>query len=107
MTNCEPSAPEWKLERIPINELVYDPNLLHDYLHQLSHRPIVKDDYLHIPPVVVYRHEGINYIVDGQHTIDIVVRMTGSKDTDVWCRVYDNIKEASVLAGDSPFLTAV
>ena len=46
----------------------------------------VKDfDVYQINPVKVSRRNGINYVFDGQHTIEIVASRSGSRDTPVWC----------------------
>lgn len=91
MNNCNPLEFEDKLERIPISDLVYSSNIPTKLLSLPINSPIVDDDKMHIPPVVVYRREGINYIVNGQHTIDIVVSITGSRDTAIWCKVYEDV----------------
>lgn len=90
MNNNVPCTSEGKLERIPICDLVYNSNLPLNFLRIPTHTPIVKDDKLLIPPVVVCRRDGVNYIVDGQHTIDIVVSITGSRETAIWCKVFDD-----------------
>lgn len=90
MTNCDPFISEGKLERIPISDLMYSSNIPHKLLSLPVNSPIVDGEKIHIPPVVVYRRDGINYIVNGQFTIDMVVSITGSRDTAVWCKVYEN-----------------
>lgn len=81
-----------KLEKIPISKLVYNSNLPLDYLRLHTGSPSVACEKLHIQPVVVARQNGINYIVNGQHTVDIVVAVTGTRDTAVWCKFFENIR---------------
>lgn len=91
MNNCDSLASDWKLERIPIRDLVYSSNIPGKMLELPSDSPVFEDDKVHIPPVVVLRRDGVNYIVNGQHTIDIVVCLTQSRDTAIWCKVYENV----------------
>ena len=35
------------------------------------------------------RRDGINFVFDGQHTVEIVASVSGSRDTPVWCMVYE------------------
>lgn len=37
----------------------------------------------------MFRHP---YVFDGQHTIEIVASRSGSRDTPVWCMVYDQLQ---------------
>lgn len=91
MNICDQPASEGKLERIPIRELVYSSNIPDKLLSLPAKSPFIDDDKIHIPPVVVYRRDGINYIVNGQHTIDIVLCITKSRDTSIWCRVFEKL----------------
>lgn len=92
MNNCNPFDSEGKLERIPICDLAYSSNIPDKLLTLPVERPIVDGDKIHIPPVIVLRQDGVNYVVNGQLTIDIVVSITGSRDTAMWCKVYENIE---------------
>ena len=55
---------------------------------------------LQLNVVKVSRREGVNYVFDGQHTIEIVATASGSRETPVWCMVYElkYIEEAHVFA---------
>ena len=72
-------------------ELIPIKNLMSNQVYQrpLSEGHIisaVKDfDVYQINPVKVSRRNGINYVFDGQHTIEIVASRSGSRDTPVWC----------------------
>lgn len=49
----------------------------------------------------VSRRDGVNYVFDGQHTIEIVATESGSRDTPVWCMIYDDLaykEEAHIFA---------
>ena len=58
-------------------------------------------------PVKVSRRGGINYVFNGQHTIEIVAAVSGSRDTPVWCMVYDNMDymmEADTFANQQKYV---
>ena len=93
--------PRVVFELIPIRNLVSN----QVYQRPLSEGHIistVKDfDVYQINPVKVSRRNGINYVFDGQHTIEIVASHSGSRDTPVWCMVYDELQyqeEAHIFA---------
>lgn len=53
-----------------------------------------------INPVKGSRRDGINYVFNGQHTIEIVAQVSGSRETPVWCMVYDDLayeREADIF----------
>ena len=93
--------PNVSFELIPIRNLVSN----QDYQRPLSENHIRKAleefDVYQINPVKVSRRDGINYVFDGQHTIEIVASESGSRDTPVWCMIYDDLKykeEAHIFA---------
>ena len=95
---CIPNA-HFKL--IPIKDLVSN----QDYQRPLSENHILKAieefDVYQINPVKVSRRDGINYVFDGQHTIEIVASKSGSRDTPVWCMVFEELQyceEAHIFA---------
>lgn len=91
MTGNNSLGSNGKLEKIPIKELVYNTKLPLDYLKLLAEQSATECEKLHIQPVVIARRNGVNYIINGQHTVDIVVAVTGTRDTAVWCKVFENI----------------
>lgn len=100
-------VPNVRFELIPIKELVSN----QDYQRTLSishiRRAVENFDLYQINPVKVSRRNGINYVFNGQHTIEIVVAASGSRDTPVWCMVYEDltyIHEASVFADQQKFV---
>lgn len=81
--------PDVTFELIPIRNLVSN----QEYQRPLSEGHIRKTveefDIFEINPVKVSRRNGINFIIDGQHTVEIVASESGSRDTPVWCMVYE------------------
>lgn len=93
--------PNVHFELIPIDQLVSD----QEYQRPVSEKHVLATaaefDVYQINPVKVSRRDGINYIVDGQHTCTIVAEVSGSRSTPVWCMVFDDLEyktEASVFA---------
>ena len=93
--------PKVHFEQIPIKNLVSN----QDYQRPLSESHIRKAaanfDLYQINPVKVSRRDGTNYVFNGQHTIEIVALVSGSRDTPVWCMVYDDLEyteEADIFA---------
>lgn len=93
--------PDVTFELIPIKNLVAN----QEYQRPLSEGHIRKTleefDVFQINPVKVSRRGGINYVFDGQHTIEIVASESGSRDTPVWCMVYSALRyseEAHIFA---------
>ncbi len=100
-------VPNVHFELIPIKSLVSN----QDYQRNLSTQHIKKTaenfDLYQINPVKVSRRNGINYVFNGQHTIEIVALVSGSRDTPVWCMVYDDMDykiEADVFANQQKFI---
>ena len=94
-------VPNVNYELIPIKNLVSN----QDYQRNLSQKHVQKAaahfDLYQINPVKVSRRDGINYVFNGQHTIEIIALVSGSRETPVWCMVYDDLiytKEADIFA---------
>ena len=103
-------VPNVHFELIPIKSLVSN----QDYQRNLSTAHIARTaknfDLYQINPVKVSRRDGINYVFNGQHTIEIVAAVSGSRDTPVWCMVYDDMDyttEADVFANQQRFIKAL
>ena len=95
---CIPNA---RFMLIPIKDLVSN----QEYQRPLSETHILKAieefDVYQINPVKVSRRDGINYVFDGQHTIEIVACKSGSRETPVWCMVFEELQyqeEAHIFA---------
>ena len=100
-TDLNAYVPDVIFEKIPIKNLVS----CQDYQRSLSESQILKIarefDLHQINPVKVSRRDGINYVFDGQHTIEAVALVSNSRDTPVWCMIYDHLcyeHEAHIFA---------
>lgn len=107
MEEYNPYVPNVHYELIPIKNLVSDQL----YQRSLSASHITKAvehfDLYQINPVKVSRREGTNYVFNGQHTIEIVAAKSGSRDTPVWCMIYDDLnyeQEADIFANQMKFV---
>lgn len=102
-----PFLPRVKFEAIPIRELVSD----QEYQRNLSQRHVKRAaadfDIHQINPVKVSRRDGVNYVFNGQHTMEIVAEVSGSRDTPVWCMVYEDLgykSEADIFANQQKYV---
>ena len=100
-------VPNVHFELIPIKSLVSN----QDYQRSLSKAHIERTarnfDLYQVNPVKVSRRDGINYVFNGQHTIEIVATVSQSRDTPVWCMVYDDMDyttEADVFANQQKYI---
>ena len=100
-TDLNAYVPDVIFEKIPIKNLVS----CQDYQRSLSESQILKIarefDLHQINLVKVSRRDGINYVFDGQHTIEAVALVSNSRDTPVWCMIYDHLcyeHEAHIFA---------
>ena len=100
-------VPNVHFEQIPIKNLVS----CQDYQRALSENHVKKAsdnfDIYQINPVKVSRRDGINYVFNGQHTIEIVATVSGSRDTPVWCMIYDDLvyeHEADIFANQMKYV---
>lgn len=100
-------VPKVHFELIPIQNLVSS----QEYQRGLSPSQVdsaaANFDLHQINPVKVSRRDGINYVVNGQHTIEIVAQVSGSRECPVWCMIYDDLSyqhEADVFANQMKFV---
>lgn len=110
MSYLDQFVPNVHFEKIPIKNLVSN----QDYQRNLSQAHIEKAaenfDLFQINPVKVSRRDGINYVFNGQHTIEIVAKVSGSRETPVWCMIYDDLSyshEADIFANQMKFVKAL
>ena len=110
MDDLDRFVPNVHFEKIPINNLVSN----QDYQRNLSQAHIEKTaenfDIFQINPVKVSRRDGINYVFNGQHTIEIVALASGSRETPVWCMIYDDLcyaNEADIFANQMKFVKSL
>ena len=101
MNDLSKYVPNVFFEQIPINNLVSS----QEYQRNLSIKHVQKAaanfDLYQINPVKVSRRDNINYVFNGQHTIEIVALVSGSRETPVWCMIYDSLdyrNEADIFA---------
>ena len=94
-------VPNVHFELIPIKNLVSN----QEYQRKLSMIHVKKAaedfDINQINPIKVSRRDGINYVFNGQHTAEIVAMVSGSRETPVWCMIYDDLEyshEADIFA---------
>lgn len=100
-------VPNVHYELIPIKNLVSN----QEYQRNLSMKHIQKAaadfDLYQINPVKVSRRDGINYIFNGQHTVEIIALVSGSRETPVWCMIYDDLAyshEADIFANQQKYV---
>ena len=99
--NYNEYVPNVHFELIPIKDLVSN----QDYQRNLSmvhvRKAVENFDLNQINPIKVSRRNGVNYVFNGQHTAEIVAMASGSRDTPVWCMIYDDLEyeqEADIFA---------
>ena len=107
MDNVNEFVPNVHFEQIPIKNLVSN----QDYQRKLSprhiNRTVANFDLRQINPVKVSRRDGQNYVFNGQHTIEIIAMVSGSRETPVWCMVYDDLEytsEADIFANQQKYV---
>lgn len=100
-------VPKVHFEQIPIKNLVSN----QEYQRNLSvshvRRTVENFDLYQINPVKVSRRDGVNYVFNGQHTIEIIATVSGSRETPVWCMIYDDLEytqEADIFANQLKFV---
>ena len=93
--------PNVHFELVPIKDLVSN----QEYQRNLSwchvKKAVENFDLNQVNPIKVSRRNGINYVFNGQHTAEIIAMASGSRDTPVWCMVYDDLDystEADIFA---------
>ena len=100
-------VPNVHFEQIPIKNLVSNQEYQRNLSQRHIQRTIKNFDVYQINPVKVSRRDGLNYVVNGQHTIEIVAAVSGSRDTPVWCMVYDDMEyrdEADIFANQQKYV---
>ncbi len=110
MEQLDHYVPNVHFEKIPIRNLVSN----QEYQRNLSQSHIARAaanfDLYQINPVKVSRRDGVNYVFNGQHTIEIVALVSGSRETPVWCMIYDDLcyeHEADIFANQQKYVKAL
>ena len=93
--------PNVHFELVPIKDLVSN----QEYQRNLSMIHVKKAaenfDLNQVNPIKISRRNGVNYVFNGQHTAEIIALVSGSRDTPVWCMIYDDLEyteEADIFA---------
>ena len=101
MENFNDFVPKVHFELVPIKDLVSN----QEYQRNLSmihvKKAVENFDLNQINPIKVSRRDGTNYVFNGQHTAEIIAMASGSRDTPVWCMIYDDLdyeEEADIFA---------
>ena len=100
-------VPQVHFELIPIKNLVSNQEYQRNLSRSHIERAAENFDIHQINPVKVSRRDGINYVFNGQHTIEIVALVSGSRDTPVWCMIYDELEyknEADIFANQMKYV---
>ena len=100
-------VPQVHFELIPIKNLVSNQEYQRNLSRTHIERAAENFDIHQINPVKVSRRDGVNYVFNGQHTIEIVALVSGSRDTPVWCMIYDELEyenEADIFANQMKYV---
>ena len=100
-------VPKVQFELIPIKDLVSNQKYQRSLSAAHIQRAVKNFDVRQLNPVKVSRRNGINYVFNGQHTVEIVAAKSGSRDTPVWCMIYDDLEykqEATVFAEQQKYV---
>ena len=107
MEEHNPYVPNVHFELIPIKNLVSNQVYQRSLSRTHINRAASNFDLYQINPVKVSRRDGINYVFNGQHTIEIVALVSGSRETPVWCMIYDDLDyshEADIFANQMKYV---
>lgn len=103
-------VPKVKYELIPINELICDQKYQRELSKKQVNRTSKNFDTYQINPVKVSRRDGKNYVINGQHTMEIIAKISNSRETPVWCMIYDEMDyttEANVFAEQMKYVRSL
>lgn len=99
-------VPNVHFELIPIKNLSSNQKYQRPISHGHVGKTAMNFDLYQINPVKVSRRDGVNYVFDGQHTIETVAAASNSRETPVWCMIYDDLdyeQEADIFANQKKF----
>ena len=99
-------VPSVHFELIPIKHLVSNQTYQRPISNAHVGRTAQSFNIYQINPVKVSRRDGTNYVFDGQHTIETVATASGSRETPVWCMIYDDLgyeQEADIFANQKKY----
>ncbi|MGI6452490.1 MAG: DUF6551 family protein [Syntrophomonadaceae bacterium] len=107
MNDYSAFVPKVHFEQIPIKNLVSNQEYQRNLSTSHVKRTMENFDLFQINPVKVSRRDGVNYVFNGQHTIEIVAAVSGSRETPVWCMIYDDLEynqEADIFANQQKYV---
>lgn len=107
MEENNPFVPNVHFELIPIKNLVSNQVYQRSLSRTHINRAASNFDLYQINPVKVSRRDGVNFVFNGQHTIEIVAQVSGSRETPVWCMIYDDLDyshEADIFANQMKYV---
>lgn len=107
MNDFSAFVPKVFFEQIPIKNLVSNQEYQRNLSRAHIQRTVQNFDLYQINPVKVSRRNGVNYVFNGQHTIEIIAIVSGSRETPVWCMIYDDleyIQEADIFANQLKYV---
>lgn len=103
-------VPNVHFELIPIKNLVSNQKYQRSLSQSQIDRAVADFDPYQINPVKVSRRDGVNYVFNGQHTVEMVAKASGSRETPVWCMIYDDLEyrhEADIFANQMRYVRAL
>jgi hypothetical protein len=86
-------SPNVYFRQFTISELSRSTNYQRDISETFVEEKVRDFDVNLLNVVKVSRRDGKLFILDGQHTVTIISRKSGSDDTPVWCMVYSDLTE--------------
>lgn len=107
MEDLSQFVPKVHFEQIPIKNLVSNQEYQRNISIKHVQRAAAHFDPYQINPVKVSRRDGVNYVFNGQHTIEIVALVSNSRETPVWCMIYDDLEyehEADIFANQQKYV---
>lgn len=107
MEDLSQFVPKVHFEQIPIKNLVSNQEYQRNISTKHVQRAAAHFDPYQINPVKVSRRDGVNYVFNGQHTIEIVALVSNSRETPVWCMIYDDLEyehEADIFANQQKYV---
>ncbi|TCL60539.1 hypothetical protein EDD76_102237 [Kineothrix alysoides] len=107
MDDLQQYVPNVHFEQIPIKNLVSNQEYQRNLSMHHVQRAATHFDLYQINPVKVSRRDGVNYVFNGQHTIEIISLVSGSRETPVWCMIYDDLEyshEADIFANQMKYV---
>ena len=107
MEDLSQFVPKVHFEQIPIKNLVSNQDYQRNISFKHVQRAAAHFDPYQINPVKVSRRNGVNYVFNGQHTIEIIALVSNSRETPVWCMIYDDLEyehEADIFANQQKYV---